>query len=90
MGERLGPGYKFSKLILADYQLHPFIRQLCSSRLFFLTEAERPKSKCESKNERFVALHCEITRKSRVELGVGAGGWNWDGSARKLSISQIG
>lgn len=56
----------------------------------FFTEAERPKSKFESKNEGFVALHCEITRKSRVELGVGAGGWNWDVSARKLSISQIG
>lgn len=56
----------------------------------FFTETEKPKSKFESKNEGFVALHCEITRKSRVELGVGAGGWNWGVSARKLSISQIG
>lgn len=63
---------------------------LLKTLFFFLTEAERPKSKFESKNEGFVALHCEITRKSRVELGVGAGGWNWDVNARKLSISQIG
>lgn len=59
-------------------------------KTLFFTETEKPKSKFESKNEGFVALHCEITRKSRVELGVGAGGWNWGVSARKLSISQIG